>query len=312
MYSKVNYTIVGVFVVAFFTGLIMFGFWLAKYGLKEKSTKYYLIYFNESVNGLSVDSSVKLNGVEVGKVAKISIDPKNLSRVKVLIKLKQNIPIPKTIYAVLNLQGITGLSYIELKNDSNLTLKVLKTSKEKYPVIPSRPSIATKLIDQTPQILSKISRSLDSFNQLLSKENIQNISSVILDLKELSKKSLILEDNYISLAKELNSSILGLRKDVNKTIKNLESITAKIDKNLDSLLKEIKKTTSSIGNLSQEIQKRVKRGQYDLKRIVRPIEVDIKELSYQYQELANSLKTLTQNPSSIIFGSRRLKRGPGE
>jgi phospholipid/cholesterol/gamma-HCH transport system substrate-binding protein len=312
MYSKVNYTLIGIVLIVLIAGAIYFGFWLMKYGLKEKSYNYYQIYFEESVNGLSVDSSVKLNGVNVGKVAEISIDSKDISRVRVLLKIDSKVPVTKSLYGELNLLGITGLSYIELKKDNKLLDdQILKTSKQNPAKIPSKPSITSQLMTQAPKILSKMQIAIDSFNSILTDKNIQSLSSIISSTKDASKKAIVLEDSYISLAKELNLTVVKLRDDINQTIKNLNSITSKVDNKIDSLISKVEKSADSINILSRNINKRLKRGEYDLKKIIRPMEVDIRELSYQYQELANSLKSIAQNPTSVIFGAKR-RGGPGE
>jgi len=67
MYSRVNYTIVGIFVLLFGIGTVLFSFWLAKYGFRQPYDTYRL-YMYESVSGLSKDSIVKLRGVDVGRV----------------------------------------------------------------------------------------------------------------------------------------------------------------------------------------------------------------------------------------------------
>jgi phospholipid/cholesterol/gamma-HCH transport system substrate-binding protein len=310
MYEKINYTLVGLFVTLFVLATVMFGFWLLRYGF-ERDYDYYNIYFSESVNGLSIDSTVKLKGVEVGKVASINIDEESVDRVKVLIKLNRGTPITEDMYAVLNLQGITGLSYVEIRGGKRGS-KPLKTDPKSPAVIPSEPSLANRVIDEVPQVVDKIVRAVDAFNTLLNSKNIANISEILESTKIASKKVIKLEDNYISLAKELNKTVVLLRADVNGTIRNLNSITTKIDNRLDSLIESVEDSTDSITSLSRAINKKLRRGEYDLKKIVRPIEVDLKELSYQYQELANSLKSITTNPSSLIFGSGKLRRGPGE
>ena len=61
---------------------------------------------------MTLDSSVKLKGVDVGKVGSIEVDPENVERVRVMIRLREGTPITQGMYAVLKLQGITGLSYV--------------------------------------------------------------------------------------------------------------------------------------------------------------------------------------------------------
>uniref|UniRef100_UPI0025E9A24A hypothetical protein n=1 Tax=Nitratifractor sp. TaxID=2268144 RepID=UPI0025E9A24A len=64
--------------------------------------------------------------------------------------------------------------------------------------------------------------------------------------------------------------------------------------------------------LARGIDRRLKRGDYDLRKMIRPIQIDIRELSYSYQELSEDLKALSRHPSSIIFGSGHPPKGPGE
>ena len=84
MYSRVNYTIVGIFVLMFGAGLIWFAFWLAKYGIHREFDTYKL-YMTESVAGLSKDSVVKLRGVDIGRVSEIRINPDNIENVEVFL-----------------------------------------------------------------------------------------------------------------------------------------------------------------------------------------------------------------------------------
>ena len=77
MYSRINYTIVGIFVLLFGAGMVWFAFWLSKYDIKDEFDIYKL-EMHESVAGLSVDSNVKLRGVNIGSVSAIQINPKDI------------------------------------------------------------------------------------------------------------------------------------------------------------------------------------------------------------------------------------------
>jgi len=113
MYSRVNYTIVGIFVLLFGAGLVGFTFWLAKYGIQNEYTLYKL-YMKESVSGLSKDSTVRLHGVDVGRVSEIRIDPKDIERIEVILKLRSDVPIKEDMVAHTEMLGITGLLAIKI------------------------------------------------------------------------------------------------------------------------------------------------------------------------------------------------------
>ena len=73
MQKNKTYKIVGLFVL---TGFLVFSAIIFHYvGKKFTSddSQYVVLYFEESIQGLNVGSSVVFKGVEVGQVAKISL-----------------------------------------------------------------------------------------------------------------------------------------------------------------------------------------------------------------------------------------------
>jgi len=73
MYERINYFLVGIFVLIFSFLALYFGFWLAKSGYNKEDYNYYIAYFDESVDGLTKDSVVKVNGVDLGRVQEIAM-----------------------------------------------------------------------------------------------------------------------------------------------------------------------------------------------------------------------------------------------
>jgi len=74
----------------------------------------YTVHYDISVSGLEIGAPVKYNGVRMGRVESITIDPKQVSRTVVTLSLQSRTPIKENTRAILNVQGITGLRFIEL------------------------------------------------------------------------------------------------------------------------------------------------------------------------------------------------------
>ena len=68
MEEKVNFAIVGVFVLALGAALIAGVLWLSSGGAYRRAYDTYQTYMHESVSGLSRDAPVRYRGVEVGRV----------------------------------------------------------------------------------------------------------------------------------------------------------------------------------------------------------------------------------------------------
>ena len=75
----------------------------------------FLTYFDESVQGLQIDSRVKYQGVDVGWVTKIDLAPDN-RLVEVTMKININPDMANNIVAKLEMAGITGLVFVGLEH----------------------------------------------------------------------------------------------------------------------------------------------------------------------------------------------------
>jgi phospholipid/cholesterol/gamma-HCH transport system substrate-binding protein len=89
METKVNYPLVGAFVLVLGVALVAGVLWLAAGGAFQKSHELYRAIVNESVAGLNLNAAVKYNGVDVGKVGKIQLDSSNPEQVHLLFAIEQ-------------------------------------------------------------------------------------------------------------------------------------------------------------------------------------------------------------------------------
>ena len=114
METKVSYAQVGGFVVILGTLLVAVILWLASGGAFQKAYDLYLAISEESVAGLNLNAPVKYNGVDVGRVRQIRLDPANPEQVNLLFAIERGTPIRQDTVAVLKTQGLTGIAYVEL------------------------------------------------------------------------------------------------------------------------------------------------------------------------------------------------------
>ena len=89
MDREANYAAVGLFVLLVAALAVAFVLWYSDTGDRREFTRYE-VYFNGSVSGLSEGSTVRYLGVNVGRVAKIRLDPRNGQRVLVLVEQLQD------------------------------------------------------------------------------------------------------------------------------------------------------------------------------------------------------------------------------
>ncbi len=185
MESRVNYGLVGLFVILLGIAAIIFPLWLSA-GLNHVSYNYYTVYMNEAVDGLSPNAPVKYNGVSVGNVTDIELNLKNTQQVKLLLKIEDGTPITTNTTATLRSQGVTGVAYVGLNGGSLINAAPLTVPVgEKYPVIPSTPSTfvridmaVTRLLDNMDKLSNQLSAILSSQNQQLLTQTLRNLNQL--------------------------------------------------------------------------------------------------------------------------------------
>jgi len=303
MYSKVNYTIVGLFVLLFGIGMVAFSFWLAKYGFEQHYLTY-KIYTTESVAGLSKDSVVKLHGVDVGRVKDIRIDPDNIERVEILLNIKDDVPIKEDMVARTVMLGVTGLLSIEIEGGSN-SARTLKPTPGHIPVIKTKPSWINTAKRDLGTMAEKLSTLLDQAQKLLNDENLENFSQILENTKVATDKS-------IGLMDEANTTLETYRLAIKKVNHDLEKITTDFGRITDESVPAVHKlmeTTENFNRVTLKVERSLDRGDYNIKKIFEPLLVDIEILSDQINDLA---KEFNESPSDIFFKSRKIRRGPGE
>jgi phospholipid/cholesterol/gamma-HCH transport system substrate-binding protein len=271
MDTKVNYTIVGAFVIFLLTAMIVSIIWLSS-GFSFEQYKTYALYMHESVSGLSIDAPVEFNGVNVGSVSKVFIDQKNPETVDVLLTIKSDTPVTQGTIATLASRGITGLNYIQLKDNSTNLKKISIKPGDPYPVIQTAPSLFTRIDTALGQLSKNLRLVTESVQSVLDKENQQSIKATLIHLDQIT------------------AALAAHSKQMSTILNN----TAKASQSFNPLLQR------SVGAM-QLLETQTLPTAYRLL-------LKLDNMTNNLSELSNKI---TQNPSILIRGSLP-SLGPGE
>ncbi|EIB3311748.1 MCE family protein [Campylobacter upsaliensis] len=294
MENKASYFWVGIFIFGVFFASLIFMLWLGGYS-EEESFEYYEIHTQESVAGLGLKAPVRLLGVEVGSVENISIYTKQNLGVNILIKVKKETPIKEDTFATLQLQGITGLKFIQLQGGSVNSKKL--TGDDGYPVIAFRESFLATIDRQGERIFSLIKTADDKSKRILSDENLQNIEMLLKNLAQLSEN--------------LNANSKALSKNLNEASKNVALMAKEVElsaKNLRQTLQNVDESSRAFTLLMQKGARKI--DSYDELRDA--LLEDLELLKIWLLESNKAIKNLQRSPSDLIFKETQPKLGPGE
>ncbi|KAA6228236.1 MCE family protein [Campylobacter sp. LR291e] len=296
MENKANYFFVGLFVFGVFFASLGIMLWLGDYGEKKEIFDYYEIYTEESVSGLSIKSPVRLLGVEVGNVEKIDFFTNEGLKIKILIKVKENIPVKEDTYASLETTGITGLKYIQLQGGTRES-NMLTSVSGALPVIKMKDSFFKKLDAQGEHVFSLIKKTEEASKQLLSDKNLKNIEILLYNIAEFSQ-------NLNAHSKDLSKNLTTLSAKFIVMSDNISALSKKLQTSLDSVDKGI----NSINEFTTKASKKL--DSYDSIRY--SLTQDLELLKNVLQNANSLLMQLQKSPSNLIFKETKTKLAPGE
>lgn len=156
MESDRRYFIEGLFIIVLSVAIAFAFVWLARSGHRDDVL--YRIHFAESVSGLAQGDPVKFQGVEVGTVKSMMIEPDDSRRVAVDVRLRKDTPVKTDTKASLKLKGMTGVMFIELSGGSpQAKLLADATPDGRIPEIAYERSTMTAFFDELPKAIRKFS-----------------------------------------------------------------------------------------------------------------------------------------------------------
>jgi phospholipid/cholesterol/gamma-HCH transport system substrate-binding protein len=291
METKANYVAVGAFVLALVLGLVIALLWLtgAQYA---QEYAYYQTFFSGSVSGLGNGTSVRYNGIEVGRVAKLNFDANDPRRVQVLMQIDPTLKIHADSVAYIASQGLTGGSYVEIDGGSKNTPVLEPRVWGEYPTIKSKPSTLQQLEQSAPMLVAKLNRIGDSLNDLLNNKNRKAIADILTNLRT-------------------TTDVLSARsKDIDATLHNFSAASAKLDMDLADLhttLGHADQTIGSIGSAATSAANGITRLTEHVDASVSSAQIgqlstDLRNLVGNLNRLSNQLQN---QPTRLLFGDRR-------
>lgn len=186
MERDAHYAAVGIATIALMAALAVFAIWLARLQFNNDYDVYDIVFYGP-VRGLSEGGEVHFNGIRVGEVTDLNLDPKKGDQVIARIRVDATTPVRVTSRAQLEPQGITGLNYIQITagNPSSAILKD-QYPDNVVPVIQSQPSPIAELLSGSGTVLAQTVDALNRINRVMSDDNIRSFSTSLKNVESLT------------------------------------------------------------------------------------------------------------------------------
>lgn len=293
-------------------------------------------YYNY-VDQLSVSAPILINGVKVGNVTDVKLNPKNIEEVQVKFTIEGVSHVPKTAIAELKSTGIMGGKAIEILFDRPCTENCIEDGdvlKSKHSNLISSmigsdmngyvKDIQTKFEDvfnndmpdslDFKKVLHDLQNTINNLNTISSK-TAGIISSSTYDIKNISSSMKDFSSNLNQQNAKINQVIANLA-DFSERLKSVEldQTISKANKTLDvatnavsSLKSTIANATNTIGDLNKVIKK-VEHGDGSLSLLLnnRKLYDDLQESSRQLNLLLQDIRLNPKRYVNVsVFGKKQ-------
>ncbi|MFZ0982993.1 MAG: MlaD family protein, partial [Pseudolabrys sp.] len=252
MERKAHYALIGLFTFAVVAGAFGFIFWLHHSSGKKQAVAYRVI-FDSSVSGLQVGGNVLFNGIRVGEVTNLRLDPDKPSQVVAMLAVNKSTPIRSDTRVGLEFAGLTGVAAVSLKGVSPKT-PLIEREEGEPPTLKADPSASQDMMQAAREVLNKaeevIAANQEAVHQAIADiatfsaslaRNSDSVDSIVRDAKDT-----------MSNAKEATASARTLMENLDK---RTDGITIGVNKMTATATRQIDLAGKAITDLAHNPQR---------------------------------------------------------
>jgi phospholipid/cholesterol/gamma-HCH transport system substrate-binding protein len=270
METKANYVLIGASTVIGVILLMMFAMWMANSEFSRGYNEYDVV-FADPVRGLSDGGEVRFNGIKVGEVKSLRIDPDNSNRVIARIRVSADVPVRRDSEATLEPIGLTGVTLIQLSAGSTAAPLLTQEFGAPPPRLQGHGSQIDIIVARGQDVVMRASEAMAAVRDLLTDENIARVSDIIRNLDTISKQ-LANERSVITRSGEAAASVTNAANhvtalvqqtqtdlsDLGEIMHNLKSASASVSgqtlPEVSSAVEDIRRAAASINRVANNLE----------------------------------------------------------
>jgi phospholipid/cholesterol/gamma-HCH transport system substrate-binding protein len=261
METKANTALIGAFTLVVLALGFVFIYWLAR-GSDQGATAPLAVVFEDPVTGLSVGSQVLFNGIKVGDVKTLELDPENPKVVVAGLAVEPLRSIKADTQVTLGFQGLTGVGYVEMAGGSPGAPPIWESMPE--PTITAARSSMQDLLAGARTILARTDETLQSLEKVVS-DNTDDIAKAVNDVQTFTGALAANADNVEALLENVSAAASGIAEATAKLdgiVQKSEALLTSVDpEQVRSTLGNVLTMTDNLAQQSQNLSGIVQRAE---------------------------------------------------
>jgi len=227
METKANYVMIGAATVIGVVLIMLFTLWISSGDFRRGFNEYDIV-FDDPVRGLTEGGEVRFNGIKVGEVDSLRIDPDNTNRVIARVRVSTDVPVKTDTEAQLEPIGLTGVTLIQLAPGGAEAELLRPSFGGPPPRIRGRGSQIDILVARSEDIALRASEAMAAVRDLLTDENIARVTRIVQNLETVSNQ-LADRRGVVMQSGEAAQEITLLARDLRRNVAQLDEAIGQVN-----------------------------------------------------------------------------------
>jgi phospholipid/cholesterol/gamma-HCH transport system substrate-binding protein len=296
METKAHHFLIGSAVLLTAVAGVILAVWLARVSFQEMLP--YRVYSEDPVTDLAADAAVRINGVRIGSVNEIKLDPSRQHMAVVTIEIREGIVITEDATATLDSEGLVGPAYVDISS-GRVDAPPLRHDAPEPPIIPYKRSGLNQLMETLPEQVSEIAA------------NIETISAEIVQHREAIGSLMIDAASTVSSLDRASEEVVELTGEAGKAVQRANDLIAQLDEalgeRLEPMMANVEKTVSALSGAAGEAEKLIAETRRPIDQFATQGLGELRQLLSETRRMVDNLTSLVaqleRHPSSILFGA---------
>ncbi|AQU82495.1 MAG: MCE family protein [Halomonas sp.] len=298
METRAHHILIGLFTLLTGAGALLFALWMS-HAAGERDYQPYQILFERSVSGLSVGGKVQYNGIEVGDVTALELNPSDPRQVIAAIRVYKDTPVKSDTRAKLAFASITGSMSVQLHGGSPESPLLMEQTDDAVPFIRSDPSPIATLFDESEVMIENINAILKSVNELFDDSNREQAGNILTNISRITDMIASQQD-----ALDENMALFGdASRQATSTLASIDTLSQETTRLLSQ---DGQMVMESVAGASRDVASAAQR----IEQLVNDNSSSVERALQGTRDIAPALSALRSTLNSLDRITRQLEESP--
>jgi phospholipid/cholesterol/gamma-HCH transport system substrate-binding protein len=308
METRAHYVAVGAFVLAVIVAGFVAALSLGRVEFAQELKRYY-IFFKGSVTGLSKGSVVQYNGITVGRVVDVRVDPDDLEKIQITVEIDNDLVKIKTdARAFVDTNLLSGVATIQIRGGTREAAILEPEPGHKYPVIAAGSSVLQRVTEAGPQLLDRLMVTVDNLNAVLNEQNRQAIAESLQNVRTITEA-------FVAPSKEVSELV----DNANETVREMAMVLQHVDQSFNGkgglkdeasqALSDFDRLAKNLTDTNRQLQQALQENRPGLRQFTQGTLTQVSNLVSDMQRFIDGLSrfvsSVERDPGRLLFGDRR-------